>query len=84
MEKKKIEKRANVLNVQERHLVQEPSNMYLNYNTALGPPYRILLDTNFINSSISNKLDIFRSSMDLLMGKCELKRRSLRHSVRRG
>ena len=33
--------------------------MFLTYNTALGPPYRILLDTNFLNMSIANKLDIF-------------------------
>ena len=44
--------------------------MFLTYNTALGPPYRILLDTNFLNMSIANKLDIFQKSMDLLLGKC--------------
>lgn len=44
--------------------------MFLSYNTALGPPYRILLDTNFINMTIQNKLDIFKHSMDLLLGKC--------------
>ena len=43
--------------------------MFLSYNTALGPPYRILIDTNFLNMSISNKLDIFKNSMDLLLGK---------------
>lgn len=37
---------------------QLPSAMFFKYNTALGPPYRILLDTNFINFSIKNKLDI--------------------------
>ena len=43
--------------------------MFLSYNRALGPPYRIILDTNFINMSISNKLDIFKHSMDCLLGK---------------
>lgn len=43
--------------------------MFLSFNTALGPPYRILMDTNFINMSIANKLDIFKNSMDLLLGK---------------
>ncbi|XP_040868850.1 rRNA-processing protein FCF1 homolog [Glycine max] len=28
---------------------------FFQYNTALGPPYRILVDTNFINFSIQNK-----------------------------
>lgn len=44
--------------------------MFLSYNTALGPPFKILLDTNFINMTIMNKLDIFKNSMDLLLGKC--------------
>ena len=44
--------------------------MFFKYNTSLGPPYRILLDTNFLNFSIQNKLDIFKSSMDCLLGKC--------------
>ena len=43
--------------------------MFLSFNTALGPPYRIILDTNFINLSIANKLDILKNSMDLLLGK---------------
>jgi len=43
--------------------------MFLSFNTALGPPYWILMDTNFINMSIANKLDIFKNSMDLLLGK---------------
>jgi len=48
----------------------EPSHMFFKYNTALGPPYRLLLDTNFLNFSIQNKLDIFKASMDCLLGKC--------------
>jgi U3 small nucleolar RNA-associated protein 24 len=49
---------------------KEPSSMFFMHNTALGPPYRILLDTNFINFSIQNKLDICKNSMDSLLGKC--------------
>jgi U3 small nucleolar RNA-associated protein 24 len=44
--------------------------MFFMHNTALGPPYRILLDTNFINFSIQNKLDIFKNVMDCLLAKC--------------
>ena len=69
-EEEKRRKRENVLEIERRNLPQEPSNMFLSYNTALGPPYRIILDTNFLNLSISNKLDIFKSSMDCLLGKC--------------
>ncbi len=46
------------------------SAMFFSYNTSLGPPYRILIDTNFINFSIQNKLDIFTSLMDCLLAKC--------------
>ncbi|TGZ63784.1 hypothetical protein CRM22_006731 [Opisthorchis felineus] len=42
------------------------------YNEALGPPYHILLDTNYINFSIKNRLDLFRSIMDCLLAKCFL------------
>lgn len=30
--------------------------MFFQYNTALGPPFRVLVDTNFINFSIKNKV----------------------------
>ncbi|KAA3679923.1 U3 small nucleolar RNA-associated protein 24 [Paragonimus westermani] len=42
------------------------------YNEALGPPYHILLDTNYVNFSIKNRLDLFRSIMDCLLAKCFL------------
>lgn len=45
------------------------SSMFLSYNTALGPPYRVILDTNFINFSITNKLDIMSSMIDCLLAK---------------
>ena len=75
-EQKKKEKRLKALQtnpneIKVREVPQDPSNMFLNVNTALGPPYRILLDTNFLNFSIMNKLDIFKNSMDCLFGKCK-------------
>eukprot|EP00049_Salpingoeca_infusionum_P025073 m.17941 g.17941 ORF g.17941 m.17941 type:complete len:202 (+) comp7619_c0_seq1:147-752(+) len=53
-----------------RHMEQASSAMYFKYNTQLGPPYHILLDTNFINFAIQNKLDIIQASMDCLYAKC--------------
>lgn len=44
--------------------------MYFSYNTALGPPYQIIMDTNFISFSIQNKLDIYKGMMDCLLAKC--------------
>uniref|UniRef100_A0A915JV45 PIN domain-containing protein n=1 Tax=Romanomermis culicivorax TaxID=13658 RepID=A0A915JV45_ROMCU len=46
------------------------SAMFLKYNTQLGPPFHILIDTNFINFSIKNKLDVVQSMMDCLYAKC--------------
>jgi U3 small nucleolar RNA-associated protein 24 len=43
--------------------------MFFEHNKALGPPYNVLLDTNFINFSIQHKLDIFKSLMDCLVAK---------------
>lgn len=34
------------------HVKQVPTAMFFAHNTALGPPYHVLIDTNFINFSI--------------------------------
>lgn len=44
--------------------------LFLSHNTDLGPPYRILVDTNFINFSIQNKIELVQGMMDCLMAKC--------------
>ena len=49
---------------------QTSSALFFQYNTALGPPFHILLDTNFINFSIKNKMDVMQSMMDTLYAKC--------------
>ena len=67
MQKRK--EKQNILKIKEKHKSQSPSSLFLSYNKALGPPYRIIMDTNFINMSIANKLDIFKNSMDILLGK---------------
>lgn len=46
------------------------SSLFLSHNTDLGPPYRILVDTNFINFSIQNKIELVQGMMDCLMAKC--------------
>ena len=43
-----------------------PSSMFFRFNSNLGPPFRILLDTNFINFSITNKLDIMENDLNCL------------------
>ncbi|XP_033210989.1 rRNA-processing protein FCF1 homolog isoform X2 [Belonocnema kinseyi] len=49
---------------------QQSSALFFEYNTQLGPPYHILIDTNFINFSIKNKLDIIQNMMECLYAKC--------------
>lgn len=46
-----------------------PTTLFFNYNQALGPPYQIICDTNFINFSIKNKLDVKQALMDCLLAK---------------
>ena len=53
-----------------RHVDQAVSALFFQYNTQLGPPYHVLVDTNFINFSIRNKMDVVRSMMDCLLAKC--------------
>ncbi|GMI25576.1 hypothetical protein TeGR_g1436 [Tetraparma gracilis] len=53
-----------------RSVEQTSSAMFFAYNESLGPPYNVLVDTNFINFSIRNKLDMVRSMMDCLLAKC--------------
>lgn len=55
---------------QVKDVPQYSSSLFFKYNSKLGPPFHILLDTNFVNFSIKNKLDIFQSFMDCLYAKC--------------
>ncbi|CAK4082087.1 unnamed protein product [Aphanomyces euteiches] len=63
-EQKKKEKEA------PRQIDQIPSNLFFKYNADLGPPYNVLVDTNFINFSIKNKLEVVSAMMDCLLAKC--------------
>lgn len=45
------------------------TSQFLSYNNALGPPFRVWLDTNFINFSMQNKIDIVQGLMDCLLAK---------------
>ncbi|XP_078049034.1 FCF1 rRNA-processing protein Bka [Augochlora pura] len=53
-----------------REVPQQSSALFFQYNTQLGPPYHILIDTNFVNFSIKNKLDVIESMMQCLYAKC--------------
>lgn len=53
-----------------RHIDKTPSALFFRYNTQLGPPYQVLIDTNFINFSIRNKIDLVKGMMDCLYAEC--------------
>ncbi|GKB26053.1 rRNA-processing protein FCF1 [Tanacetum coccineum] len=50
-----------------RNVPYVSSALFFTYNTALGPPYRVLVDTNFINFSIQNKGLLSRSYHKLIL-----------------
>ncbi|XP_018574668.1 rRNA-processing protein FCF1 homolog isoform X2 [Anoplophora glabripennis] len=56
--------------VKVQDVPQISSALFFQYNTQLGPPYHILIDTNFINFSIKNRLDVIQNMMDCLYAKC--------------
>ncbi|KAN0076466.1 Fcf1 domain containing protein [Elaphomyces granulatus] len=49
---------------------QVPSSLFFQYNTALTPPYSILVDSNFLSHTVQHKLDLIPSMMDCLYAKC--------------
>ena len=65
-----VAKENKAKEVAQNQVTQAPSSMFFQYNTQLGPPYNVLVDTNFINFSIKNKLEIYKSMMDCLLAKC--------------
>ncbi|KAJ3919745.1 Fcf1-domain-containing protein [Lentinula edodes] len=54
-----------------RRVAPVASSLFLAHNTSLVPPYRVLIDTNFINFSLQNKLELISGMMDCLYAKCE-------------
>lgn len=67
---KKVPKREKAAKKVQSNNVNLPSStLFFNYNMSLGPPYQIICDTNFINFSIKNKLDVKQALMDCLLAK---------------
>ncbi|TWW72186.1 rRNA-processing protein FCF1 -like protein [Takifugu flavidus] len=67
---KKFAAMKRMISLKDQRISKYPSCLFFQYNTQLGPPYHILVDTNFINFSIKAKLDIVQSMMDCLYAKC--------------
>ncbi|KAG8846046.1 rRNA-processing protein fcf1 [Tulasnella sp. 330] len=63
--KEEAEKEAKV-----KRLPQVSSSLFFSHNAALAPPYRVLIDTNFINFSLQNRMELIQCMMDCLYAKC--------------
>jgi U3 small nucleolar RNA-associated protein 24 len=71
--KDRLEPKQKALDPQTLKVNQTPqssSALFFQYNTQLGPPYHILIDTNFVHFSIKNKLDVLKNMIDCLYAKC--------------
>uniref|UniRef100_A0A093V414 rRNA-processing protein FCF1 n=1 Tax=Talaromyces marneffei PM1 TaxID=1077442 RepID=A0A093V414_TALMA len=53
-----------------REIPQVSSSLFFQYNTALTPPYSVLVDTNFLSHSVQHKLEVIPTMMDCLYAKC--------------
>jgi U3 small nucleolar RNA-associated protein 24 len=53
-----------------RNVQQVASSLFFKHNTALIPPYQVIIDTNFVNFAIQNKLDLLKAMMDCLYAEC--------------
>ncbi|KAF2863541.1 rRNA-processing protein FCF1 [Piedraia hortae CBS 480.64] len=64
--KPKSDKDDNVV----REVPRMQSNLFFAHNTALVPPYQILIDTNFLSHTVHHKLPLLPSLMDTLYATC--------------
>ncbi|MCJ1366658.1 rRNA-processing protein fcf1 [Acarospora aff. strigata] len=53
-----------------REIPQVSSSLFFQYNTALVPPYSVLIDTNFLSHTVQHKLELLPTMMDCLYAKC--------------
>ncbi|MCJ1424178.1 rRNA-processing protein fcf1 [Sticta canariensis] len=53
-----------------REIPQVSSALFFQYNTALVPPYSVLVDTNFLSHTVQQKLELLSTMMDCLYAKC--------------
>lgn len=65
----------------KRHVELAASSMFFQHNSALGPPYRVLVDTNFINFALQNKIELIQGMMDCLYAKSMLPSSYISHSL---
>lgn len=65
-DKKKVRKSNELV----REIPQVSSALFYQHNTALIPPYSVLVDTNFLSHTVQHKLELQSTMMDCLYAKC--------------
>ena len=63
-------KRKNRDEIKLKRVETQSSALLGKYNALLKPPYNVIVDTNFINFSIKNKIDLMKGMMDCLYAEC--------------
>jgi U3 small nucleolar RNA-associated protein 24 len=66
---KESDKKLDEIPKTVKEVLKVSSAMFFQANSNLRPPYQVLIDTNFLNFSIMNKLDVHKSLMDCLLAK---------------
>jgi U3 small nucleolar RNA-associated protein 24 len=65
----RVKKVAKIEKKETKQVTQVSSSLFFRHNESLGPPYHVIVDTNFINFSIQNKLELVQGMMDVLFAK---------------
>jgi U3 small nucleolar RNA-associated protein 24 len=66
--KKKQKREAEAARPKEVETV--PTALFFAHNEQLGPPYYVLVDTNFLNMCVRNKIEPIEGMMNCLYAKC--------------
>ncbi|KIH53404.1 CHCH domain protein [Ancylostoma duodenale] len=59
-------KKEDEQEIKINHAPKISSAMFLKFNNQLGPPFHVLVDTNFVNFAVKNRLDVIQGFRDCL------------------
>ncbi|CEQ39547.1 hypothetical protein JCM21900_006820 [Sporobolomyces salmonicolor] len=68
-QEKAAKKQEELKQKETNHVDAMPTSLFFSHNEALVPPYRVIVDTNFINLSLENRIDLVKAMMDVLYAK---------------
>ncbi|GAA5858127.1 hypothetical protein JCM5296_004059 [Sporobolomyces johnsonii] len=68
-QEKAAKKQEELKKKETNHVDAMPTSLFFSHNEALVPPYRVIVDTNFINLSLENRIDLVKAMMDVLYAK---------------